>query len=80
MMKRFQLFSFDVVESAAFKLQRSAGDESPQWLESFQGFFEEVPNRSLMKRAIFPVSLCGKLSVMNLFLLLSQNQFMIWIC
>lgn len=43
MMKRFQLFSFDVVESAAFKLERSTGDESPQWLESFQSFFEEVP-------------------------------------
>ena len=42
MMKRFQLFSFDVVESDAFKLERSAGDESPQWLESFQSFFDTI--------------------------------------
>lgn len=42
-MKRFQLFSFDIVESALFKLERSDRSEIPTWLEAFQSFYEEVP-------------------------------------
>lgn len=42
-MTRFQLFSFDVVGSAAYKTARCMEDGIPGWLKAFHDFFDETP-------------------------------------
>jgi len=43
MNRLIQLFSFDVVGSAAFKVERETNDHHPEWLEAFRSFYEEIP-------------------------------------
>lgn len=38
-----QLFSFDIVGSAAYKMQRQNEGEAPTWIKAFAGFYEELP-------------------------------------
>lgn len=38
-----QLFCFDIVGSASYKVLRQNVDGSPGWVEAFQCFFEELP-------------------------------------
>lgn len=38
-----QLFSFDVVGSAAYKTRRQGSGETPEWIAAFAGFYEELP-------------------------------------
>jgi len=38
-----QLFSFDVVGSASYKILRQEDQSSPAWVEAFRGFYEELP-------------------------------------
>lgn len=42
-MTLIQLFSFDVVGSAAFKNTSTADADTPHWLAAFQSFFETIP-------------------------------------
>ena len=42
-MTLIQLFSFDVVGSAAFKCNSPADQATPCWLSAFQSFFETIP-------------------------------------
>lgn len=43
MSQLIQLFSFDVVGSAAFKVNQANDDDQPEWLEAFRRFYEEIP-------------------------------------
>lgn len=42
-MALIQLFSFDVVGSAAFKSSSTTEQDPPSWLAAFQSFFETIP-------------------------------------
>jgi len=38
-----QLFSFDVVGSASYKVLRQGEDDTPTWIAAFASFYEELP-------------------------------------
>jgi class 3 adenylate cyclase len=43
MTRLIQLFSFDIVDSALFKISKEERNGVPEWLDAFQGFFSHVP-------------------------------------